>query len=68
LVEVYLMADAAGNPLGLAVLVMEPKELTVVNIIGAIDLERLGAMEGKFGIPRIHEGKETKQGSGHDTK
>jgi cellobiose-specific phosphotransferase system component IIB len=65
-VEVYLMADPAGNPLGMAVLVMEPQELTVVNIVGAIDLERLSAMEGKFGIPKLHEGKH--QGSGHDAK
>jgi len=69
LVEVYVMADAAGNPLGLAVLVMEARELTVVNIVGSIDLERLSAMEGRFGIPKLHEAKDHKQqGSGHDAK
>jgi hypothetical protein len=53
-VEVYVMPDAGGNPQGLAVLAMEPKALTVVNIVGEIDLERLGALEGKLGIPKLH--------------
>jgi hypothetical protein len=38
--------------LGLAVLVAEPKELTLVNIIGAISLDQLTALQGKFGIPK----------------
>jgi len=68
-VEVYVMADAAGNPQGLAVVAAEPQELTVVNIVGAIDLDRLGSLEGKFGIPSL-QGKEgkAKKGAGHAPK
>jgi hypothetical protein len=48
--EIYVMKD--GNKIaGVAILVAEPKELTVVNIVGPIDLDKLSALEGKFGIP-----------------
>jgi hypothetical protein len=48
--EIYVMKDE-NKIEGIAILVAEPKELTVVNIVGRIDLEKLGALEGKFGIP-----------------
>ena len=38
---------------GLAILVAEPRELTVVNIVGPIDLARLAALRGQFGIPNV---------------
>jgi hypothetical protein len=38
---------------GIAILVAEPRELTVVNVVGSIDLTRLGALQGQFGIPRL---------------
>jgi hypothetical protein len=38
---------------GLAVLSIEPKELTVVNIVGPIDLEKLSELEGQFGVPDL---------------
>ena len=38
---------------GLAVLATDPKELTVVNIVGPIDLEKLTQLEGQFGIPDL---------------
>jgi Domain of unknown function (DUF4252) len=41
------------NVLGLAILAAEPKELTVVNIVGPIDLEKLSQLEGQFGIPKL---------------
>jgi hypothetical protein len=50
---------------GLAIISAEPKELTVVNIVGSIDLEKLSALEGHFGIPHVKinpSGKE--KGSG----
>jgi Domain of unknown function (DUF4252) len=48
--EIYMLKD--GDKVGgIAILVAEPKELTVVNIVGTIDLEKLGALAGKFGIP-----------------
>ena len=52
-VEVYLMTigDEIG---GLAVVSMEPKEFTVVNIIGPINLEKLSQLEGSFGVPYLN--------------
>jgi uncharacterized protein DUF4252 len=38
---------------GLALLVAEPKELTVINIVGVIDLVKLGALQGLLGIPPL---------------
>lgn len=52
LVEIYSWRE--GNEAGgLAILVSEPKELTVVNIVGPMDLARLAALQGQFGIPRL---------------
>lgn len=41
---------------GLVVISAEPKELTVVNIIGIIDPENIRDLSGRFGIPRIDIG------------
>lgn len=50
---VYVKTD--GNQfLGLVVIAAEPKELTVVNIVGNIDPARLQELGGKFGIPNMH--------------
>ncbi len=49
-VEVYLM-HVAGQINGLAVLATDPKEITIVNIVGPVDLEKLSGLEGNFGVP-----------------
>ena len=36
---------------GLVVLSARPKELTIVNIVGRIDLEKLHRLQGKLGVP-----------------
>lgn len=41
---------------GFVILVAEPRELTVVNIVGEIDLASLGKLTGKFGIPNVQMG------------
>ncbi len=46
--EVYLMKEGE-TLIGLAVMVAEPQELTVVNIVGPIDLEKLGGLAGMMG-------------------
>ena len=46
--EVYLMKEGESL-IGLAVLVAEPKELTVVNIVGPIELDKLGGLAGLAG-------------------
>ena len=51
-IEVYLMLS--NNEItGLAVLSVEPKELTVVNIIGPVDIAKLATLEDNFGIPDL---------------
>jgi hypothetical protein len=51
-VEVYL--NIIGDQInGLAVLSIDPKEFTVVNIVGPIDLEKLSKLEGQFGVPDL---------------
>lgn len=48
--EIYLLKDG-DRVAGITILVAEPKELTVVNIVGNVDVNKLGALAGKFGIP-----------------
>jgi hypothetical protein len=42
---------------GVAILASEPKELTVVNIAGPVDLDSLADLGGHFGIPKVDMGK-----------
>jgi len=51
-VEVYLMM-VGDQVSGLAVVSLNPKEVTVVNIVGPINLEKLSQLEGSFGIPDL---------------
>lgn len=51
-IEVYLMTTNSEIT-GLAVLSVEPKEFTVVNIIGPVDLAKLAKLEDQFGIPDL---------------
>ena len=50
--EVYA-ASEGGRVQGLAVLIVDPKELTVVNVVGAIDLAKLRQLGTVLEIPRI---------------
>jgi hypothetical protein len=54
-VDVRFMIEN-GIIAGIAVIVAEPRQLTVVNVVGPIDPEKisqLGLLEGRFGIPRL---------------
>jgi hypothetical protein len=62
-IEVFtmLVGDKIG---GMAVIATRDRQLTVVNIVGPIDLEKLAALEGNFGIPRLeikHEDRKRKE-------
>lgn len=52
---VYLWRNG-DRPGGLAVLNVEPREVTLINIVGAIDLAQLKALQGKFGVPELELG------------
>jgi hypothetical protein len=41
---------------GIVVIAAEPKELTVVQIIGSVDPSMLGALSGQLGIPKMEFG------------
>ena len=51
-VDIYVCVNQ-GRACGLAIIASEPREFTIVNIVGAIDLQKLHTLEGKFGIPKI---------------
>jgi hypothetical protein len=53
IVNVSLFTDPAGKPGGLAVLVVEPKELVIVNIAGPIDLAKLSQIMKVLDLPGI---------------
>jgi Domain of unknown function (DUF4252) len=50
--EIYMKLDN-DHIGGLVILCAEPKELTVVNIVGNISLDDLSALGGHFGVPDI---------------
>jgi hypothetical protein len=50
--NVNILADMRGDTIvGLVVIASEPRELTIVNIDGNIDIDRLADLQGHFGIP-----------------
>jgi hypothetical protein len=52
--NVSIMADMRGERvLGLVIIATEPREFTIVNITGPIDIDRLAELSGQFGIPEI---------------
>jgi hypothetical protein len=58
-VDVHLKYQG-DNVIGLAIIAADPTELTVVNIIGPIDLEKVRQLEGQFGIPKLDLGEGAK--------
>jgi len=51
-VEVYISLSGS-NINGLTVISFDPRELTVVNVVGPVDLEKLAQLEGSLGIPDL---------------
>jgi hypothetical protein len=50
--EIYVsMEGERAN--GLVIIARGPRELTIVNIIGSIDLQKLHRLEGRFGVPNM---------------
>jgi hypothetical protein len=38
---------------GLAVVASQPREFTIVNVVGHIDIDKIEKLEGQFGIPKV---------------
>lgn len=51
-VDVFVCVED-NKTCGLAVIATEPREFTVVSIVGSIDIDRLAELEGEFGIPKV---------------
>jgi hypothetical protein len=51
-VDIYIMVEK-NQAIGLAVIASEPRQFTIVNIVGAIDLDKLHKLEGQFGVPKL---------------
>jgi hypothetical protein len=51
-VDIYIMIDRS-QAIGLVLIASEPRQFTVVNIVGAIDLDKLHKLEGQFGVPKL---------------
>jgi hypothetical protein len=65
-VDIYI--SVSGNKaLGLAIIATEPREFTIVNIVGSVDLDKLHKLEGKFGVPKL-EIERAKPAPGKDQK
>lgn len=62
-VDIYMSVEQ-GKANGLVIIAAEPREFTVVNIVGSIDMEKLRRLEGKFGIPKVPL-PETDRPTGH---
>jgi hypothetical protein len=50
--DIYLKTEA-GQIAGLAIIVAEPRELTIISLVGTIHPEDIRDLGGHFGIPRI---------------
>ena len=42
-----------GMVTGLVIIAVQPKELTIVNLVGIIDPAKIGRLSGQLGIPKI---------------
>ena len=51
-VDIYLRRSGDRTD-GVAIIAAEPRELTIVNIVGSIDLAKLAQLQGQFGVPKV---------------
>lgn len=65
--EIYVLKQG-DSVAGMAILVAEPRELTVVNIVGNIDVNKLSRLEGHFGIPGEDSGRHKPKSKPDDVK
>jgi hypothetical protein len=51
-VDIYIRVEQERAN-GLAIIASEPREFTIVNIVGSVDMRKLHELEGQFGIPKL---------------
>jgi len=51
-IEVWVRSEK-GRVSGVAILASEPRQLTVANLVGNVDLESLADLGGHFGLPKM---------------
>jgi Domain of unknown function (DUF4252) len=39
---------------GLVVVARDPRQFTIVNLVGSVDMAKLSQLQGKFGVPDLH--------------
>ena len=59
-VDVFIKTDNTKIE-GIAVIAFNTKELTVINIVGSVDMDKLRQLEGQFGIPDLELERESKE-------
>ncbi len=59
-VDIYILRRGAQTQ-GMAIIAEKPRELTIVNIVGSIDLAKLEQLQGQFGVPRVGVAKDAKE-------
>jgi hypothetical protein len=66
---IWVQADPATSGFRrLVVLSAEPRELVVVELVGTVDLDKLGALQGRLGIPKVTEDRAHARGGDHGEK
>jgi len=56
-VDVFFKDGGNAKLGGIVVIAAEPRELTIVNIVGTLDPARLADLGGEFGIPRLERSR-----------
>jgi hypothetical protein len=51
-VDIYILRNGNRTD-GVAIIAADPRQLTIVNIVGSIDLAKLARLQGQFGVPKI---------------
>lgn len=52
-VEIYIRRDGKLTQ-GIAIIAAKPRQLTVVNLVGSIDLAQLARLQGQLGVPQLN--------------
>jgi hypothetical protein len=58
-IEVWVR-NQGGKVAGIAILSSDPKNLTVANLVGNVDIDSLAALGGHFGLPKMETTKKKK--------